>query len=117
MKTKTTIFIKDLVVDCYIGVSDEERNKKQTIIINAAFDIDYKSAKDSIDSTVNYKILYQEILKIVGSSHFNLLESLCQKIIDYSFEFPQIMRATIRIEKPEKFPNTKSVGVEMTQER
>ena len=111
-----TIYITDLHLRAVIGTNDWERDVKQDLLINMR--IDYDAAKafktDKIQNTVNYKALTKEIIKLVESSEFFLLESLANKILKIVLQKPLVKHVTVRVDKPQALRFAKSVAVEVT---
>jgi dihydroneopterin aldolase len=76
------IFINDLCVNAHIGVSEKERKQKQPILvtIEVEHETDYEHFKDSLDSTIDYGSIRNEIKNIARASEFKLIESFALKI-------------------------------------
>ncbi len=77
-----TIFINDLRVDTIIGVNDWERKTRQTVSIDLELACDCKKAaeSDSIDDTLNYKLVSKRVAAFVEDSKFQLVETLAERI-------------------------------------
>lgn len=110
-----TIIIKitDIAIDCIIGVTEEERSKKQTIFASVELVVDAKKTAetDSIEDTVNYKNIYTEIIKKVSESKFNLLERLAKEIVSVCFSFDRVLKVKATVTKPNRLPKAKGVSV------
>jgi len=78
------ITLKDIKANIHIGVTEEERQKRQEILITLELIpiIDSPPKNDSIEETVNYSKIREEVLEISNSRSFNLLETLCWVIAD-----------------------------------
>jgi len=73
--------LKDIELNLHLGVPEEERIKKQKILISIFFEIDTKKAElsDNVKDTVHYQIIYdliQEFSKISENNPYKLLEKL-----------------------------------------
>lgn len=114
-KNLDTIFIKDLLLKCTIGVSDTERIHKQPIAINVNLSIDTKKAAltDNVSDTVDYKKIYLGIIDIAENSSFKLLETLADHIAKFCLQDKRIEQAKIRVEKLKRLPLAKSTGIEI----
>lgn len=49
--------------------------------------------------------------------HINLLETLCEKILDYCLSEEQVHGVRLAVEKPDIFPEMQGVGIEMERWR
>ncbi len=119
-KTKTTLIIKELKVNTYIGFYPEERKKKQPVIITVSFEVNEPKAvkHDDVKYTVNYAEISKEIYDRVAKGKFNLLEKLGDVIAAIIMKRKQIKTATIEISKPEApLPNTKGSAVRIMVSR
>ena len=113
------IIIKDLLLRGIIGINDEERVKKQDIIINVVMFADTRQAakSDSIDDAVNYRTITKHIIEHVEESSDFLVEKLANDIarmiiIEYAVEQVQV-----RLEKPAALRFAESVGVEIERSK
>ena len=66
------IHIRDLSLQCIIGINNNERVEKQEVIINITLYVDMKKAciSDNIDDAVDYKKVKQSVVSLVESSSF-----------------------------------------------
>lgn len=96
------IYIKDLSLRCIVGVSPDERTKKQEVIINVVIHADLSRACDSdaIEDTVDYKRISKEILATVESSSYYLIERIAQVVADICFADARVQNAKVTVEKP-----------------
>lgn len=112
-----TLFINDLTLPCTIGVFEHEQQTKQTIIINLALSVNTPTAgqTDDIKDAVNYYHLYQEIISLVETSHYHLLESLAGALAKKCLADKHITQVKIRIDKLKALPRAKSAAIEITR--
>ena len=113
-----TIFLRDLKVETIVGIWDWERKIRQTVSIDLemATDIRRAAASDSIDDTLNYKLVAKRVQQFVADSEFKLVETMAQKIAEVvlqEFEVPWIQ---VRVSKPGAIRNAKNVGVLIRRE-
>jgi len=108
-----TITIRDLALRTIIGLYPEERKEKQDILVNIVLEVDLKKpgTTDNISDTVDYKSLKKEIISIVDSSAFNLIESLAEKIATICLAEKKVNRTLITIDKPGALRFARSVAV------
>jgi len=111
------ILISDLSVRCIIGVNDDERREKQDVLINLAISADLSKAgrSDRFEDTVDYRAIKKEILQMVESSNYHLVEALAEAIADLCLKYPGVLDVQVRVEKPTALRFARNVGVEITR--
>ncbi|MCK5215472.1 MAG: dihydroneopterin aldolase [Candidatus Omnitrophica bacterium] len=112
-----TVRIADLSLRAIIGINKWEREKKQDVIINIAFDFDAQKAiqSDDINDTVDYKDMKQKIVAFVEKSNFNLVEKLADEVLNIVMADPKVENAHIKIDKPSALRFAKSVSIELSR--
>ena len=103
MSTRYTINLKNCAFFARHGVMDEEEVLGQRFFVDAELDVRplRPLSDDSIESTVDYGVAFQEIEKIVTGQRRYLIEALAQEIATVlCARFPQISRARITVRKP-----------------
>mgnify|MGYP001293297789 CR=1 FL=1 len=118
-KNLDKIFIRDLLVRCIVGIYPEERREKQDVIINITLYADLTKAgqSDDIEDTVNYKTIKKEVLAMVQSSEFLLLEKLATEITRIALQDSLVQRVDVSIDKPGALRFARSVAVELSRSR
>ena len=107
------IFLSEMKIDTVIGIWDWERKIRQTVVIDLemAADIRKAAASDSVDDTLNYKLVAKRVQEYVGNSEFQLVETLAEKIaaiINDEFAVPWVR---VRVNKPGAIRGARDVGV------
>ena len=112
MKELDRIDISELLIRGIVGIKKEERIKKQDIIINVSIHADLKKAclSDQIDDTIDYKTVKNEIIKLVESSNYFLVERLAEKIAETCLRHKQVEKVKINVQKPGALRFAKTVG-------
>jgi dihydroneopterin aldolase len=108
-----TVYLRDLKVECIIGIYDWERRLRQTLYIDLdlAADIRRAAASDDIKDTLDYKAISKRVQQFAGESSFQLVETLAEKIADIILkEFP-VPWVRVRINKKGAVRNADAVGV------
>ncbi len=112
-----TLLINDLEVEAYVGVKDDERSVPQILVINLRAQADFSKAalSDDVTDTNSYATMAKVIKKVVAETSYHLLEALAHHILRELFGQFDLKEITVRIEKPRRVSNTRSVGIEMTR--
>lgn len=111
------IVIRDLRVRCIIGAREHERTVPQDVLVSAVLSIDLRrpGRSDRLEDTLDYGVLVQRIVDIVGRSRFFLLEALAQAVADVCLQEQSVARVRIRIRKPAAARRARGVWVEITR--
>lgn len=109
------VFIRDLLLNSFIGVYKHEHQKQQRIRINLDLAVreDIPVSNDSLEEVVSYEDVVDGIRKMVDSGHVNLVETLADRIAEMCLEDKRVRTARVRIEKLDVFPDAESAGVEI----
>src|SRR5512142_2049031 len=96
------ILISDLLVRCIVGINEDERREKQDVLINLAISADLSKAgkSDRFEDTVDYRAIKKEILRMVESSSYHLVEALAEAIAELCLGYPGVLDVQVRVEKP-----------------
>jgi len=113
------ILIRDLQFRCIVGIDPEERREKQDIKAQIALDVDLREAcrTDAIEDTVDYRALKKDILCMVESSHFYLIEALAESIADICLARDRVTRVEVIVEKPGALRFARTVAVRIVRTR
>ena len=100
------VFIRGLKVDAVIGVYDWEKQVRQPLIfdLEMAWDIRLAAATDDLMHALNYQAVTEFIERFVREQHFQLLESLLERLAEAlrkEFGMPWL---GIQVEKPAVVP-------------
>ena len=113
------ILIKDLMLRCVLGLSEEERREKQDVLINLILwtDLRRAAASDSIEDAVDYSALKKRIITLVEGSQYHLAETLADRIASLCLEQNAVQQVQVTVEKPTALRFAHSVGVEIIRSR
>jgi FolB domain-containing protein len=72
------LHVEGVELQCTIGVTEKERRAKQRIVINLQLEMDFGevSRSDSIDDTVDYRVVTRRTIEVAEKSSFRLIETL-----------------------------------------
>jgi len=113
------IYIRDLLVRCILGIYPDERREKQDIIANITLHADLRAAgkSDSIEDTINYKVIKKEILTMIQQSEYFLIEKLVEEIAAIALKDPLVQQVDVSVDKPGALRFARSVAVEISRTR
>lgn len=113
------ILVRDLDIAWSIGVFDHEHEAVQPIRINLELDASELEDWEADDYTAVpcYARIAERIRAMAAEGHVRLVETLAHRIAGICLEDPRILRARVRVEKPEALKNAGSVGVEVERSR
>lgn len=108
------VFVRDLVLDCSIGVHAHEKDDVQRVRINLDLAVrEDRDIADDIGNVVCYEGMVSGIRGLVGTGHINLVETLAERIAAMCLDDRRVRTARVRVEKLDVFPDATSVGVEI----
>ena len=126
MVKSDTIQLRELEVDCIIGINPGERVNPQRLRVQLELCVDTEAAasSDQLDETVDYEFVAAQIQFILHLGQFHLLESACQALCRTLLLPPAegerrapIESMTIRIEKPAGLGGRAVPCLEVTRRR
>jgi len=119
IKSLASIHIINLSIEVINGCNEWERTCKQKLILNITIEFDQKAAvaSDSIKETLDYRAIKNRIIDEVSSTSYFLLETLTDRVLQIVMEYPLVIGATVRIDKPHALTHAESVSIEMNAKR
>ncbi len=111
-KYSKKVIIKDLILLISVGIHQFEKLKKQKVKFNIEITTD-PNLKPDIKTIVNYESVINDIKHMTKKTHFELLESLSESILDEMFKNKMIKKIKLKIEKIDIIKETASVGIEI----
>jgi len=113
------IHIRKLFLRCILGINEEERRKKQDVVIDITLHADLSKAclSDNMDDTVNYKVIKEKAIGVVEDSTYFLVEALAERLAAVCLENPRVERVDVTVDKPGALRFASSVGVEIVRFR
>lgn len=107
------IRINGLFLRTIIGINDDERDQKQDVLINVTLDVDTRPAgrSDDIADAVNYRTIAKQVIELVETSKFFLVERMAEEIARVCLREPRVERVEVSVEKPTAVRFARSVGV------
>jgi D-erythro-7,8-dihydroneopterin triphosphate epimerase len=113
------IKITNLRLRTYIGFNQEEREKQQDVIINAAITdrLNQGVLDDHVDAALNYKVICKKIINHVETGRFLLLEKLTADLISICSNHDSVTRAEVTVDKPQALRFADSVSVTLEYDK
>jgi D-erythro-7,8-dihydroneopterin triphosphate epimerase len=113
------LFIRDLLVRCHVGLTDEELRERQDVRISVVMYVDLAQAgrSDRVDDSVNYRDVKKNILALVENLRVHLVETLATRVAEICLEHPCVERVKVTVEKPTALRFARSVGVTIVRGR
>ncbi len=107
------IYIQDLRIETVIGIYDWERKVKQTVVLDIEMAGDCRKAaqKDDVEDTLNYKSVAKRLIEFVGSSEYQLVETLAERCAAVVLEEFQVPWVKLRVNKQGALRGARDVGV------
>ena len=98
-----TMEISGLSVFTHHGVEEAERTVGQRLVFDLSFELDHCDATvtDSVDDTVDYADVCQQVALAAQGRSYRTLERLCAAIADRMIERYGAESVTVRAAKPE----------------
>ena len=107
------IYLHDLRVDTVIGIWEWERRIRQTVAIDLEMSADIRkaAATDSVEDTLNYKLVAKRVEQFVAESSFQLVETLAERIAEIVTGEFDVAWVRVRLNKPGAIRGARDVGV------
>lgn len=110
------IFLHDYAIDASIGFHAFERAARQRILVNVELFVPIArstSSTDTVDDTVDYDFIRHGIGELAGERHYNLQETLIDRIVEMCFAQKPVRAVRVSTEKPDVYPDCRTVGIEV----
>lgn len=116
---KRRVFVEALELVGSVGVYELERRYEQRIIVTLELVVSdgYDGYSDELDRVYDYDRAIGAIRTTVEGSHFNLLETLAERIAETCLADDRVLEARVRIAKPDVLPACRAVGIEVSRRR
>jgi 7,8-dihydroneopterin aldolase/epimerase/oxygenase len=101
-----TIFVRDFIVDCNVGVYAEEQGVTQKVrfTVEARLTKDVFSVDDNMADVPSYADIIDIIVALARGGHINLVETFAERIAERVLSDQRIRVVRIVLEKLERGP-------------
>ena len=118
-KYKRKVFIKNLILNVFIGIHNFEKKKKQRVRFNIEVVTNpyIKPSNKDLSTILNYEDLINKIKLLVKKQHYELIEDLAENMFEIIFQNRLVKKINIKIEKLDIIKNSESVGIEFSKSK
>lgn len=113
------IVIRDLAIECIVGIFAHEREQPQTVRLDVEIDADAAAvaANDELGDGVDYFELARSIESLVVARRFRLIETMAEEVARLALERHGVGDVLVRVKKPDAIANAACVEIEVRRRR
>jgi dihydroneopterin aldolase len=113
------VFVRDLELIGSVGVYEHEKRYEQRVVVSLDLAVQdhYDGRSDRLEHVYDYDLAVSAVKSTVQSDHFNLIETLAERIADACLADRRVLAACVRVEKPDVLPSCRAVGIEIRRSR
>ncbi len=116
--TAQRIIVRDLSLSCRIGVTEEERARRQRIRLNLTLEVvPDPPSEDRIAEVVHYGHLVDRVRRTCLQANVQLLETLAEQVAANCFFDPRVLSVRVRVEKLDRYADVGGIGIELERRR
>ena len=117
--SRRRVFVHDYEMIGSVGVYEHERRYEQRIVVSLDLDVEdtYDGRSDDLAGVYDYDHAISAVRQTVESGHFNLLETLAERIAQACLTAAAVKAIRIRITKPDVLIACRAVGIEIERRR
>lgn len=111
------IFLEKLRVQASVGILPHELEAKQALLISLQLKLaptPLIPPSDDVSQVLDYRKARQIAIDTATQGHINMLETLAGKICAQLLELPHVLEASVRVDKPNIFPDCDGVAVSVS---
>ena len=114
--TDRRFLLEGLDVMVRIGIYDAERLAPQRVIIDVELVLDINTApqSDDVSETLNYDLIRNTVMDIVGRQHFDLQETLARALFDNLAKLPDVTGLRVRTAKPDAYDDCDTIAYQLS---
>jgi len=113
------IHIQDLRIAAFVGTLPREQRRRQPVLISLILECDLARAgrSDDLRDTVDYAALKRQVIALVASTRFQLVETLATRVAALCLQDRRLKAVTVRADKPTALTGARTVGVTIRRTR
>jgi dihydroneopterin aldolase len=115
-----TVGLKNLRIDCIVGIYPHEREAEQPLYLDVELDHDFAPAAETehIDSAIDYDAVARTVTGLAVERKYQLIETFAEEAAAALLaEFPRVVRVKIEIRKPSAVPLAAAAFVAVERRR
>jgi dihydroneopterin aldolase len=119
LRAARRVFVRGLELIGSVGVYEHEKRYEQRVVVSLDLAVrdDYDGRSDRLEHVYDYDLAITAVESTVQSDHFNLIETLAERIADTCLMDSRVFTVHVRVEKPDVQPSCRSVGIEIRRSR
>jgi dihydroneopterin aldolase len=119
LRATRRVFIRGLELIGSVGVYEHEKRYEQRVVVSLDLTVrdDYDGRSDRLEHVYDYDHAINAVKATVASAHFNLVETLAERIADACLIDPRVLAVRVQIEKPDVLASCRAVGIEIRRSR
>lgn len=102
-----TTGLKQLHIDCIVGIYQHERERTQTVLVDIEIDYDFApaAASDAIPDAVDYDDVASSVTALLQTRQFQLIETMVEETAAMLLErIPKAVAVRVEVGKPAAVP-------------
>lgn len=113
------VFVRELELLGSVGVYEHEHRYEQRVLISLELQVQdgYDGTSDQLSAVYDYDLAIRAVKGAVDSGHYNLIETLAERIAQSCLEDRRVQQVRVRVEKPDVLPSCAGVGIEIERRR
>jgi dihydroneopterin aldolase len=114
------IYLREAVFEANIGVYDREHASAQRLVVNVDLFVSLAASTprhDRVEEVVDYDFVRETVRRRIARGHVNLQETLVDDLAALLLAHPGVVAVRVCTEKPQVYPDTAGVGVEVLRFR
>lgn len=113
------VFVRGLELIGSVGVYEHEHRYEQRVVVSLELAVrdEYDGVSDEISGVYDYDVAIRAVKDALASGHFNLIETLAERIAQACLSDRRVHKARVRVEKPDVLPSCAGVGIEIERRK
>ena len=113
---KRKFILQELECQASIGIYESERTSPQRITVDAELRVSLASEplNDRVESTLNYDVIRETILRIVSAKHYDLQETLARSLFEALRSLDGVQSVRVQTSKPDAYTDCKKIAYELS---